>query len=470
MRLFSLLRACGIAPVSIDTEITNITDDPKKTQPGSRFVCIRGSRTNGAGHAAQALSRGAAAVVAEEPVAENTVMVENSRLAFSRLCAAFYGRPDQKLRLIGITGTNGKTTTAHYIRFLLERTGHACSLIGTLGADTGAGETPTGYTTPTPDTFFSALADAVAGGSEYCVCEVSSQALAQYRVDGADFRLGIFTNVGSDHLDYHKTVSKLVEAKSRLYTLSDTMLLNADDAYCDVFAEMAKGRGYLYSCRPVLCDFAAKNVRLHGYGSDYILFDGKTPQRVSVNAPGMFSVYNSLCAASACLLEGVPMEKISSLLGELPQVPGRMQRIEKNGVTFCVDFAHTPDALSAALAALRPCTEGKLIVVFGCGGDRDKTKRPVMGRIAAALADEVILTSDNPRSEDPLAIIKDIKGSLGRKAAVFCEPDRENAIRLAYRKASPGDVILVAGKGHETMQIVGERQLPFSDAGVIRSL
>lgn len=472
LRLFSLLRASGVAPAKTDAEITNVTDRPERVQQGTLFVCIRGDRTDGALLWARAAERGAAALVSETPLPfENTVLVPNSRKAYSELCAAFYGRPDQKLRLIGITGTNGKTTTAHYIRCLLERAGRRCALIGTLGADTGAGEIPTGYTTPEPDAFFAALAAAAENKYEYCVCEVSSQALAQYRVDGARFRLGVFTNIGSDHLDYHKTTERLVAAKRRLCALSDAMLLNADDAYCDAFAEAAGNKKTaLYTCRSVLADYAAKNIRPEGFHTDYILFNGKALSRVRVNAPGTFSVYNSLAAAAACMMEGIPLETLAPWIAELPQVPGRMQRIEKNGITFIVDFAHTPDALSAALTALRPCTKGKLIAVFGCGGDRDKTKRPVMGRIAATLADEVILTSDNPRSEDPLAIIAEIRGTLPKKYAVFTEPDREAAIRLAYQKAAPGDTVLVAGKGHENTRIAGGEILPFSDAAVIGAL
>ena len=472
MRLFSLLRASGVAPAKTDAEITNITDRPDRVQRGTLFVCIHGDRTDGALQWARAVERGALALVSETPLPfENTVLTPNARKAYSELCTAFYGRPDQKLRLIGVTGTNGKTTTAHYIRYLLERAGCKCALIGTLGADTGAGETPTGYTTPEPDTFFAALAAAAENGSDYCVCEVSSQALAQYRVDGARFRLGVFTNIGSDHLDYHKTTDRLVEAKCRLCTLSDAMLLNADDAYCDRFAAAAGNKKTaLYTCRAVLADYAAKNIRPNGFYTDYILFNGKALSRVRVNAPGAFSVYNSLAAAAACMTQGVPLETLGPWMATLPQVPGRMQRIDKNGVAFIVDFAHTPDALSAALTALRPCTGGKLIAVFGCGGDRDKTKRPVMGRIAATLADEVILTSDNPRSEDPLSIIAEIRGTLPKKYAVFTEPDREAAIRLAYKKAAPGDTVLVAGKGHENTQISGGRAIPFSDAAVIESL
>ena len=472
MRLFSLLRELGVAPAMQDAEITNITDDLDRVGQGSLFVCIRGGRTDGNTLIPQARARGAAAIVTELPGdAPDTVTAENARLAYSRLCAAFYGHPDASLRLIGVTGTNGKTTAAHYLRYLLEGAGHKCAVIGTLGADVGAGPVYTGYTTPEPDTFFAALRQAADAGNEYCVCEVSSQALAQYRADGARFRLGIVTNVGRDHLDYHRTTENLVEAKCRLCTLSDRMLLNADDAYCDRFlAAAGKKQSFLYSCRAVLSDFSAKNIRLKPGGAEYILFNGRELARVTQNAPGLFSVYNALCASAAAMLEDVPLQTAAPLLAELPQIPGRMQRIEKNGVIFYVDFAHTPDALCAVLTALRERGEGKLIAVFGCGGDRDRAKRPFMGETAARLADAVVITSDNPRSEDPLAIIGEIRAGIRKKANVFCEPDRAAAIRLAYGKASPGDTVLVAGKGHETVQIAGGGETPFSDAEIINAL
>lgn len=467
MKLFSLLAELGVAPTVPDAEITGITDSLASVSPGTLFVSLHGGREVEA-----ALAGGAAAVVCEEDFPfDGVIRVPASRTAFSRLCAAYFGHPDRRLRLIGITGTNGKTTTARYIKHILESAGHRCAVIGTLGADVGAGEQPTGYTTPDAAVFFRALADAVKNRFEYCVCEVSSQALAQSRVDGAGFHLGIFTNIGSDHLDYHKTVGKLVEAKTRLCGLSERMLLNADDAYCEQFAEAAKGKKiWFYSCRAVLSDYAAKNIRQDPEAVRYILFNGSAVKRVSVPAIGMFSVYNSLCAAAAAMIEGVPLEEAAESLGTLPQIPGRAQMIEKQGIRFCVDYAHTPDALSEILTALRPGTGGRLITVFGCGGDRDQAKRPVMGEIAARLSDEVILTSDNPRGEDPLKIIADIKSKLHGKNAVFCEPDRRKAIALAYTKASPGDTVLVAGKGHETYQLAGEEKLPFSDTEEIESL
>ena len=471
MRLFSLLGEIGVAPEISDAEVERITIRAEDTRPGALFVCVH--RGDAAGEEiALAVKNGASVILCEEqrPLA-NAVCVDNARLAFSELCAAFYGHPDRKLKLIGITGTNGKTTTAQYIRFLLEKTGHACAVIGTLGADTGEGAQNTGYTTPEADVFFSSLADAVANGNEYCVCEVSSQALAQYRVDGARFALGVVTNIGSDHLDYHKTLARLVDAKCRLCSLSEVMLLNADDAYCDRFLQAAgRKKTWLYSCRGVLSDFTAKSISPEKEQIRYVLFNGTSLASVQITGPGMMAVYNSLCALSAVMIMGVELAQAASLAARLPQIPGRAEWIEKSGVRFCVDYAHTPDALSAMLKALHGAARGRLITVFGCGGDRDRSKRAAMGEIAAALSDTVIITSDNPRFEDPMKIIGDIRAGCRRGRQVFVEPDRKNAIALAYEKASAGDVILVAGKGHETVQLIGGREIPFSDRAVIEEL
>ena len=471
MRLFSLLGEIGVAPQIPDAEIEKITIRAADARPGAVFVCVHRGEAAGE-EIALAEKNGASAILCEEPnAAQRSVCVDNARLAFSELCAAFYGHPERRLKLIGITGTNGKTTTAQYIRFLLEQTGRTCAVIGTLGADTGEGAQDTGYTTPEADVFFSALAGAVKNGVEYCVCEVSSQALAQYRVDGARFTLGIVTNIGSDHLDYHKTLSRLVEAKCRLCALSDTLLLNADDAYCDRFLQAAgRKKTWLYSCRGVLSDFTAKSISPEKDQMRYLLFNGTSLAKVQVRGPGMPAVYNSLCALAAVMILGVEMAKAAALAAQLPQIPGRAEWIEKNGVRFCVDYAHTPDALNAMLRALRGAARGRLITVFGCGGNRDSSKRAPMGEIAAALSDTVIITSDNPRFEDPMKIIGEIRVGARRGRQVFVEPDRKAAIALAYEKASAGDVILVAGKGHETVQLIGARVIPFSDRAVIEAL
>ena len=471
MKLSSLLGELGVAPAANDADVCSVTDDIGRVGPGTLFVCPANPEGGALPQLTEALEKGAAPAVAQaEACPEGAVRVENARLAYSLLSAAFYSHPDRALKLVGITGTNGKTTTAWYVRHLLGSAGAKCAVIGTLGADTGEGAVPTGYTTPPPDVFFASLAQVREHGYEYCVCEVSSQALAQYRAHGASFAVGALTNIGSDHLDYHKTVSRLVEAKTRLCALSDAMLINADDAYAQDFLSKTAGIARLYSCRDVLSDYAAKNIRPGSFGTDYILFNGSVPVKVRIPAPGMFSVYNSLCAAGVCMMLGAEPEALVPGLAALPTVPGRMQTIQKNGVRFCVDFAHTPQALEQALTALRQGLTGKLTVVFGCGGDRDRTKRPVMGQIAASLADCVILTSDNPRSEDPESILRDIRSRIRSKKNVFTEPDRAKAIRLAYEKASAGDTVLVAGKGHETEQLVGNERIPFSDTRVIDAL
>lgn len=471
MKLNSLLYEVGIPPVKNDTEIGNVTDSLQRVTDGTLFVCIRGEKTDGNSLVAEAKEKGAVFFVSAQllPI-ENSVQVENDRRAYSLLCAAFYGHPDKKLKLIGITGTNGKTTTAQYIKYLLESTGKRCAVIGTLGVDTGEEKKYTGFTTPSADTFFETLKKAVDAGNEYCAAEISSQALAQYRVDGAHFALGIFTNIGRDHLDVHKTVDRLVEAKARLCTLSSEMLINVDDAYADRFFETSAGKKtYGYTCRARLSDFSAKNIKFQDFRSSYIFFDGNGVYPVTLDVPGMISVYNSLAALSACVILGADTNELIKNAASLPTVEGRAQRINKNGVNVFIDFAHTPDALYLMLDALKKGTAGKLITVFGAGGDRDKTKRPVMGQVVSSLSDAVIVTSDNPRSEDPRGIMQDILKGIKNKTAVFTEPDREKAIQLALKKALPGDTVLIAGKGHENVQIVGDKTIPFSDEKCVTS-
>ena len=295
-------------------------------------------------------------------------------------------------------------------------------------------------------------------------------ALSQYRVHGAAFRLGVLTNVGADHLDYHRTPARLAEAKCRLGALSEAMLVNGDDAYAPLFQEACKGKTYLYSTRAILSDFSARNIRQTGFTTSFLYLNGKTAVPLKIPTPGVHAVYNALAALAACELAGADPERLFPLVETLPNPPGRAQLLQKNGAVVCIDFAHTPEALSAILSALRAATAGRLIAVFGAGGERDATKRPIMGRVAASLSDEVILTSDNPRHEDPDAIIAAIAaGARGRKN-VFREPDRGRAIALALKKARPGDTVLIAGKGSETTQTVGDRTLPFSDLETVRAL
>ncbi|MBQ7687596.1 MAG: UDP-N-acetylmuramoyl-L-alanyl-D-glutamate--2,6-diaminopimelate ligase [Clostridia bacterium] len=463
-----MLAGAGLPPAGQDRQIVKVTDEISGVVENTLFVCIKGEKTDGRRFAAQAFDRGAAAVVSETPVGVPAICTDNARLAFSRLCAAFYGRPDRKLALIGVTGTNGKTTTAAYIKSILERCGYKTALIGTLGSSDGGTLAETGYTTPKSDLFFKTLSAAAENGCACCVTEVSSQALAQYRVHGADFAVGALTNIGADHLDYHKTVENLVAAKTRLCALSRRFLVNADDAYAGDFLSAAGKKARTFSL-PGDADFTARRVRALPDASVFDLCFQNDVSEIVTPLPGVFSVYNALAAASVCLTLGLPFERVAGAARSLPLLPGRMQTVYKNGVRVCIDFAHTPTALEAALKALRARPGGKLIAVFGCGGDRDKSKRPVMGALAAKYADTVVVTSDNPRTEDPDAIIREILSGVPASCRVHAQPDRKQAIALAMRLALPGDTVLLAGKGHETYQIVGDQKIPFSDLQTVVS-
>lgn len=473
MKLSFLLGKIGIVPEKDCENITLITSSPDMVEKDCVFVCISGSRADGHEYARMALENGAAAAVGERELAlPGYYRTDDSRAALSLLCSAFYGSPGEKLRLIGITGTNGKTTTAEYVRYIFENTGHKCGLIGTLGCVEDGEYRRTGFTTPEGAELYGTLARMVKNGCEFCVSEVSSQALAQKRVDALKFETGVFTNLGGDHLDYHKTPDAYMRAKCRLAELSRNVLINTDDAYAAAFAAAYTGnRVKYYSARNGLADFMANNIKYENGRVSYVLFCSSGVARVSFDGIGEFSVYNSLAAAAVCINAGVPFSEVVRCMSSLPQIPGRAQLFNAgNGVRVCVDFAHTPDALSSILLAIRSITEGGIITVFGCGGDRDASKRPLMGKIAANMSKSVIITSDNPRSEEPSAIIEEIRAGIKRKADIFTEPDRCKAIRLAVNKAQPGDTVLVAGKGHEDVQLLKDGKMHFSDIEFVKSI
>ena len=463
-----VLSELGIsADVVADAEITLVTEESDSVVPGSIFVCVNGKNYNGHLKAFEAAAKGASLVVGEEDLnLPGYVRVPDARKAVCALSRAFFGRPDRRLKLIGITGTNGKTTTAEYIRHIMMFAGKKCGVIGTLGWACGDGRVPSERTTPDSFTFFSELKKTADSGCEVCAAEVSSQALDQCRVDCAEFDLAVLTNIGHDHLDYHKTVRDYADAKKKLFSIARAGLVNADDAYRDEFTAAAGKGCRLYGAGANLADYSARNIKPDGRGgTSFILFDGSRLERVTVSAPGKIGVYNSLCAASACT------GTAAAALCRLPSVNGRSEMImSPEGIRVCVDFAHTPEAMGAVLSALRESTGGKIITVFGCGGDRDATKRPVMGRTAASMSDSVILTSDNPRSEEPEKIISDIAAGIKNKTFLFKEPDRRRAIELALKKASCGDTVLIAGKGHETTQTANGISVHFSDAEAVKDI
>ena len=471
MLLSDLLREIGQSCLISDAEIVSVTDRFEKVVPGCLYVAVEGSRRDGHELVRQALANGAAAAVTGRSVGVGReIVVHDPRVAYSGLCAALYGHPDRALSVTGITGTNGKTTTAVYFKTVMERTGRSCGLIGTLGCGAGETLTDTGYTTPESDTFFSSLRAMAEAGCDCCAAEISSQALRQARVDAARFSLGVLTNIGTDHLDYHKTKAEYVSAKSLLFRLCDRALLNADDACCAQAAMLAGLTSYFtYSARRD-ADYSIREQRSSRTERRFTLSHGGETVPVTLPPVCDFTVYNVLAAVAAAHLEGVPLADAVAALSQLPPVRGRMQRLEAAGVTVYIDFAHTPQALAAVLSGLRNMTRGRLITVFGCGGDRDKGKRPVMGRIARACSDAVIVTSDNPRTEDPDAIIAQIMAGIPDRCGVSTQPDRAKAIEAALRAAQPGDTVLVAGKGHEAYQIVSGKKTYFSDEAVVRKL
>ncbi len=475
MKLSELLSDLNIACAFEDRDVTTVTDNSSKIVPGCIFVCIEGKHFDGHTKATEALESGAAAVVVSRDLGlKKQIIVRNTRSAYTLLCAAFFKHPERRLKLIGITGTNGKTTTAFVIQSALEALGHKTGMIGTVKNILGNGrEIPASLTTPDPVELFSLFDEMVKNGCEYCVMEVSSQALDQRRVEGIRFTSAVFTNLTRDHLDYHETFENYKKAKHILFENTDPGIFNIDDEAAEYMMSDTACRKVTYSLNQDTSDYSAKIVKLTSSGVKYELVSNDSIGRVFFPVPGKFSIYNSM-SATVCMLElGMDYEQTIEAVKNCKGVPGRMEVVPTGTpYTVIIDYAHTPDSLENAITALREVTDGKIIAVFGCGGDRDKTKRPIMGEISAELADIAVITSDNPRSEDPKAIIDDITAGVSKRhnARIIVEPDRTKAISKAMSAAGEGDVILLAGKGHETYQILPTGKIHYDEREIISSL
>jgi UDP-N-acetylmuramoyl-L-alanyl-D-glutamate--2,6-diaminopimelate ligase len=452
-----------------------IAHDSRAVRPGSIFVALRGERADGHAFLDAAVRAGAATVVVDEVYAGTdapvsgaaTVVVEDTRRAFSRLSAAYFGYPAQALRMVGITGTNGKTTTTHLVAAIFEAAGIPAGAVGTLGARFGGAMWSLDNTTPLALELQGLLAAMRDRGARAVVMEVSSHALALDRVADIDFEIGALTNVTRDHLDFHASFEDYAAAKRSLFERSRWAVLGSDDAHGKAWA-----RELALQDRPVTtygfhddAGLRAENVVLDAHGSAFDV-DGR---RFTIRLPARFNVQNALAALGIARAAGIGDDVSARALAAFERVPGRMEHIEAGGVHVLVDYAHTPDALDVVLRAARETATGSLAVVFGCGGDRDRGKRPQMGRIASELADRVVVTSDNPRSEAPQAIVDDIVAGIGDMGAVRIELDRRAAIRRAIAEAVPGDVVVVAGKGHETYQIIGDATQHFDDRDEVRA-
>jgi UDP-N-acetylmuramoyl-L-alanyl-D-glutamate--2,6-diaminopimelate ligase len=451
---------------------TGIGVDSRTAALGMLYVAVRGSQADGHRFVADAVSRGATAVVVEAPqqsrVAE--IVVRDSRRSALVLAAAWYGHPSRCLALIGVTGTNGKTTTTGLIRHLFNERDSAGS-IGTLGAFDGQGEAVTStagsLTTPGPVDLQATLATMVSRGVTHVVMETSSHSLDQGRLDGLTFAAGVFTNLTRDHLDYHGTMEAYLTSKLRLSTLlqlGGIEVVNVDD---DAWRAMpARTPRLTFGLHPA-ADVRAGDVVLDAAGSRFRISGRFGSADAVLPLLGDFNVANALAAAATALGLGRSVANVVERLATAPQVPGRMERISDIPCTVLRDYSHTPDSLERALTTLRPLTPGRIIVVFGCGGDRDRGKRPLMGRIAGELADLAIVTSDNPRTEDPDAILDDIERGMGGMPHVRIT-DRLAAIHAALAEARTGDTVLLAGKGHETYQVIGTEKLPFDEREIVQ--
>ena len=453
-------------------EITGITTDSRTVVPGDLYAAVRGSETDGHRFVADAARRGAVAAMVEVPqeAAVAQVLVRDGRRAALAAARAWHGDPSRQLVLVGVTGTNGKTTTTGLLRHLLNGAGTAGS-IGTLGAYDGAGAAvpSAALTTPGPVDLQATLAALRDRGTTHVVMETSSHSLDQGRVDGLTFAAGVFTNLTRDHLDYHGTMEHYLAAKLRLSSylaLDGIEVVNLDDP---AWRAMPDRNGRVTFGQHPAADVRASGLAMDAAGSRFRLESRWGSADVALPLLGDFNVANALAAAACALGMGRPIGEVAQRLAAAPQVPGRMERITARPRVVLRDYAHTPDALERALATLRPLTAGKLIVVFGCGGDRDRGKRPIMGRIAAELADLAVVTSDNPRTEDPDAIIHDIEEGMG-SVPHLRESDRREAIAVALQAAGPDDTVLLAGKGHETYQVIGTEKLPFDEREIVRAL
>ncbi len=474
MPLSALLDGLGVVNVPDDVAITGLSEDSRRLAPGDAFLALRGETADGHGFAAAAAARGAAAILAEQPIPDLSVpvlVVPDLRRRRGALAAKFHRHPGASLHCVGVTGTNGKTSIAHYVADLAGRLGRPAGYLGTIGWGRVGALEPARLTTEDPLTVQARLAALRDAGCAWAVLEVSSHALAQDRVMEVPFRTAVFSNLSRDHLDYHASADDYAEAKARLFRWPGLRLavLNADDPFGRELARRLPD-GVEAVCYGRDADVAWLDLDLTS-GSARGRWRtpwGEAPLCVPVQAE--FSVANAAAALAVLCASGIPLADVVGALGTLAPVPGRMEQFSAPGsATVVVDYAHTPDALEKVLAALRPATSGRLVCVFGCGGDRDPGKRPLMAAAAEGQADELWLTSDNPRSEDPLRIIADMRAGLsGRVPARECA-DRREAIAAALAAAGSGDTVLVAGKGHEDYQEVRGERRPFSDRAVVQA-
>jgi UDP-N-acetylmuramoyl-L-alanyl-D-glutamate--2,6-diaminopimelate ligase len=458
--------------------ITSIEMDSRQVKKGALFICIKGFTVDGHDFAKQAVENGAVAIIAERPldVDAPVIVVRDSRRAMAVLADAFYGQPTHQLHLIGVTGTNGKTTTTHIIERIARKANKKTGLIGTVHIKIGDDTYPTKNTTPESLLLQRTFKQMVDEGVDVAVMEVSSHALHMGRVHGCDYDVAVFTNLTQDHLDYHGTMEEYRNAKGLLFSQLGNRydhkrpkfaVLNNDDPASQYYKHMTAATVITYGIEAD-SDIMAKRIDIVPSGMSFDLITPHGTVRVKTRLIGLFNVYNLLAAVSACLVSGIPFSVIVEAIEEISGVAGRFETVDEGqNFTVIVDYAHTPDSLENVLKTIRQFAQKKVYVVVGCGGDRDRTKRPLMAKTAVKYADVAIFTSDNPRSEEPEQILRDMEAGVSSERYVTIV-DRKEAIYYAVEQAQEGDIILIAGKGHETYQIIGDRVIDFDDRLVAR--
>lgn len=478
MTLSELLKDVNIKKIDGggSMKISGIACDSRKVKPGNVFVCITGYETDGHKYAKSAVENGAVAVVAEHDlptVDVPCVIVDNTRKAMSEMAATFYDYPYKKFKFIGITGTNGKTTTTYLIKSILEHLGKKVGLIGTNQNMIGDMIMETSRTTPDSLELMQ-LFDMIASHNvDYVVMEVSSHALALDRVTACTFDVGAFTNITQDHLDFHKTMEEYLAAKSILFNICNTGVVNKDDARSEYLIENARCRNMITYGINQDCDLKASNIILNEDGVKFDINYGGMEEHVDLPIPGEFSVYNALTAIGCCMAENIPLDLAVDGLHSAKGVKGRIEIVRTPGTNYTViiDYAHTPDGLLNVINAIRGFAKGRIVTLFGCGGDRDASKRPIMGKIAGELSDFCIVTSDNPRTEDPEKIIKQVVEGVKQTDCDYeVITNRFSAIEYALDHAKKNDIILLAGKGHETYQVLGKDTIKFDEREIVQKL
>ena len=460
-----------------DVEITGITNDSRKVRPGYLYVAIKGYKADGHNFIKKSLECGAQAIVSEEKLSLDTsipqIVVRNTRKALSSLSCCFYNNPSQKINVVGVTGTNGKTTTTFLTKSIIEKAGYEAGLIGTINYQIGGKMITAQETTPESVELQRLIAEMVEAKIKFAVMEVSSHSAIQHRIENIDFKTAVFTNITTEHLDYHKTISNYMNAKLELFKnlrKDSFAVLNADDEFSEYFADRTNAKILWYGIKN---DADIKAEICRESTSDIMIKLKYSGKEIDMKMPfvGVHNVYNVLAAVASAISLGFELDVIKSGIETAPTVPGRLESVPCNrGFEVVVDYAHTPHALETVLQALRNLVKGRILLVFGCGGDRDKEKRPLMGRIADEKSDVFWLTNDNPRSEDPLNIIDGIKAGIKPGRSFHTQINRHKAIADALSEAKDGDLVLVAGKGHEKYQIIKDTITPFDDREVIKAI